>query len=249
MSSSIHAPRFFIATQLPRAIAFPVLAALDEKVSQHIRVLRLSEGESITLFDGHGGEFAATIAAIGKREVSVQLQTHHAIERESPLNITLVQALATGDKMDWIIQKATELGVTSIEPVQTQRATVKLSAERVAKRAVHWQGVAIAACEQCGRNRVPLIAPVADLAEWIWRKADGLRLLLDPAAEIALAGKTKTPASIVLMIGPEGGFTPDEVAAAIRAGVQAVRFGPRVLRTETAGIAALAALQAGMGDL
>ncbi len=250
----MHAPRFFVATPLPRDLAFPVGTALDEKVSIHIRVLRLNEGENITLFDGAGGEFAATIAAIGKREVSVQLRAHHAIERESPLNITLVQALATGDKMDWIIQKATELGVTSIQPIQTQRATAKLSAERVAKRALHWQGVATAACEQCGRNRVPRVAPVAEVADWLLRPANGLRLLLDPAAEMALTKRLNTAAatpttSIALMIGPEGGFASEEVAAAMRAGVQAVRFGARVLRTETAGLAAIAALQAAMGDL
>ena len=242
-------PRFFVATLLSRDNSFPAQVVLDEKASTHIRVLRLSEGEGITLFDGNGGEFSATISAIGKREVTVQLLAHHAVERESPLNITLVQALATGDKMDWIIQKATELGVTVIQPIQTRRATAKLNAERAEKRAAHWQGVAIAACEQCGRNRVPTVAPVADFADWILRKDDATRLLLDPQANTALATLSKKAEPIALLIGPEGGFAPEEIAAAIRAGVRAVHFGPRVLRTETAGIAAIAVLQATFGDL
>ena len=242
-------PRFFVATLLPRDSSFPAQIVLAEKASAHIRVLRLSEGEGITLFDGNGGEFSATIAAIGKREVTLQLLAHHAVERESPLNITLVQALATGDKMDWIIQKATELGVTVIQPIQTRRATAKLNAERAEKRAAHWQGVAIASCEQCGRNRIPTVAPVADFADWILRKNDATRLLLDPLANTALATLSKKAESIALLIGPEGGFAPDEIAAATHAGVGAVQFGPRVLRTETAGIAAIAVLQATFGDL
>ena len=234
---------------MPRNSAFPTKVVLDEKTSMHIRVLRLSEGEGITLFDGSGGEFSATISALGKREVTVQLQAHHAVERESLLDITLVQALATGDKMDWIIQKATELGVTAIQPIQTQRTTTKLNTERAEKRAAHWQGVAIAACEQCGRNRVPTVAPAADFSDWLLRKDGVTQLLLDPLASAALTKRSKTANPVALLIGPEGGFSADEIASAIRAGVTAVNFGPRVLRTETAGIAAIAVLQATLGDL
>ena len=244
-------PRFFVSIPLPRGAALPALFSLDENAASHLRVLRLQVGESVTLFDGSGGEFAASIAAIGKRDASVNLIAHHAIERESMLDITLVQALATGDKMDWIIQKATELGVTTIEPIQTLRATARLNAERAEKRALHWQGVATAACEQCGRNRVPVVQPLLDFPAWLKRKPHANSFILHPEANAdwltavrAVAGQ-----AVALLIGPEGGFAPEEVAAALRAGVQPVRFGPRVLRTETAGMAALAALQSTFGDL
>ncbi len=251
MSAALPYPRFFVASPLPRAAELPVAFSLDENAATHLRVLRLQEGEMVTLFDGQGGEFNAAIAVVGKREVLVNLIAHAAIERESSLDITLVQALATGDKMDWIIQKATELGVTAIEPIQTLRATVKLSAERADKRALHWQGVATAACEQCGRNRVPQVLPVLDFPAWLARKEPAHRFILHPEAEqdlFAAAGPVAA-SGLALLIGPEGGFAPEELAAALRAGVRPVRFGPRVLRTETAGMAALAALQAMFGDL
>ena len=249
-------PRFFASLPLPRDADLPIEITLDEKASTHIRVLRLDEADEIAIFDGAGGEFTASILTIGKREVRVRLRTHLLVERESSLQITLVQALATGDKMDWIIQKATELGVAAVQPIQTQRATAKLNAERAEKRAAHWQGVAIAACEQCGRNRVPMVLPLMEFSDWIVRRSDDTRergLLLDPAASAPLTTRTDNHISpispITLMIGPEGGFAPDEITAAIRHGIETVRFGPRVLRTETAGIAAIAALQAQFGDL
>ena len=245
----IH-PRFFVSTPLPRAV-FPSAFALDENAASHVRVLRLDVDKTITLFDGGGGECAATIASIGKRDVRVNLLAHHAVERESALSITLVQTLATGDKMDWIIQKATELGVTAIEPIQTLRATVKLSGERIEKRALHWQAVATAACEQCGRNRVPVVHPLLDFQMWLARKPHPNSFMLHPDAAGDLLGAAKPVATtgVALLIGPEGGFAPEELAAALRAGVQSARFGPRVLRTETAGMAALAALQSMFGDL
>ena len=251
MTHALLYPRFFVANPLPRGIALPVAFSLDENTATHLRVLRLQEGETVTLFDGHGGEFSASIVAIGKRDVMVNLLEHFSIERESPLNITLVQALATGDKMDWIIQKATELGVTAIEPIQTARATVKLSGDRVEKRAQHWQAVATAACEQCGRNRVPAVHPLLDFQAWIARRQHLNGFMLHPDAEGDLLTSVKPVAAqgLALLIGPEGGFAPEEIAAALRAGVQPLRFGPRVLRTETAGMAALAALQTAFGDL
>lgn len=244
-------PRFFVASPLPRGTPLPVAFSLDENAASHLRVLRLQEGETVTLFDGHGGEFSASIAAIGKRDVMVNLLEHISLERESPLNLTLVQALATGDKMDWIIQKATELGVTAIEPIQTARATAKLSGDRVEKRAQHWQAVATAACEQCGRNRVPVVHPLLDFQAWIARKQHANSFMLHPDADGDLLTSIKSIAAqgVALLIGPEGGFALEEIAAARRAGVQPLRFGPRVLRTETAGIAALAALQSAFGDL
>jgi 16S rRNA (uracil1498-N3)-methyltransferase len=239
-------PRFFVASPILQASS-PRAFTLDARASTHVRVLRLNLGDAITLFDGAGGEWQARIDAIGKRDVDVTLLQHEAIERESPLAITLVQALATGDKMDWIIQKATELGVHAIQPIQTQRATAKLTAERAEKRAEHWQGVAIAANEQCGRNRLPAIHRVQDFAAWLNQPFTGTRWLLQPGAP-GLSGATIAAAPIALIIGPEGGFTDDEIAAATRAGVTPVSFGPRVMRTETAGLALIAALQAKAGD-
>ncbi len=243
-------------TPLPRVAqpgaAWPQPFTLDESIAAHIRVLRLADGEPITLFDGVGGEFAATITQIAKREVMVSLLGFDAVERESPRAITLVQALATGDKMDWIIQKATELGVTAIQPISTERATVKLTAERVEKRHAHWRATAIAACEQCGRNRVPVIWPVQTLDAWLNMSLKSpsldLRLMLHPLATASLLARAEMSA-VTILVGPEGGFSDEELARAERAGVAGVRFGPRTLRTETAGLAAIAALQTVAGDL
>lgn len=245
-SASFLHPRFFIAALIARDGAFPRNIALDEHASMHLRVLRLREDELVTLFDGAGGEFAARIVGIGKREVVVELNAHHAIERESNLDITLVQALATGDKMDWIIQKATELGVTAIQPIQTQRATAKLNAERAEKRAAHWQGVITAACEQCGRNRLPKVHGVMDFAAWLRKPSTVPRVMLHPDAARGAWGKVRAPVAII--IGPEGGFAQDEIFDAERAGVTLASFGVRVLRTETAGLAAITALQTAAGE-
>lgn len=248
-ASFLH-PRFFVAASIARDSSFPRTIALDERASMHLRVLRLREDELVTLFDGAGGEFNARIVGIGKREVVVELHAHHDIERESSLDITLVQALATGDKMDWIIQKATELGVSAIQPIQTQRATAKLNAERAEKRAVHWQGVVTAACEQCGRNRLPKIHGVMDFSAWLRKSSTAPsttpRVLLHPDAPRGSWSKVRAPVAII--IGPEGGFAQDEVFDAERAGVTLARFGMRVLRTETAGLAAITALQAVAGE-
>lgn len=244
-ASFLH-PRFFVAALIARDDTFPHTLALDERASMHLRVLRLHENELVTLFDGAGGEFQARIVSIGKREVVVELTAHHDLERESNLDITLVQALATGDKMDWIIQKATELGVTAIQPVQTQRAMAKLNAERAEKRAVHWQGVATAACEQCGRNRLPKVYGVTDFAAWLKKPSNVPRVMLHPDAPHGAWGKVRAPVAII--VGPEGGFAQDEIFDAERAGVTLASFGVRVLRTETAGLAAITALQAVAGE-
>jgi len=244
--ASLLYPRFFVAALIARDGALPRTIALDEPASMHLRVLRLREDELVTLFDGAGGEFAARILSIGKREVRVELNAHHGIERESNLSITLVQALATGDKMDWIIQKATELGVTAIQPVQTQRATAKLNAERAEKRAAHWQGVVSAACEQCGRNRLPKVHAVMDFSAWLRTPSAVPRVMLHPDAARGAWGKVRAPVAII--IGPEGGFAQDEIFDAERAGATLVSFGVRVLRTETAGLAAITALQTAAGE-
>jgi 16S rRNA (uracil1498-N3)-methyltransferase len=242
------APRFFSDTPLPRDKAFPRHVVLGDAIAAHIRVLRLDVGAPVALFDGLGGEFHGVIEAIGKREVTVLLARHDPVERESPLDITLVQALATGDKMDLIVQKAVELGANAVQPIVTARATMKLSSERADKKVEHWRAVATAACEQCGRNRVPAIHALRDWAAW-WREPfNGVRVLLHPSGGQALAALPAAQ-SIALMIGPEGGFDDSEIALAQKQGALLATFGPRVLRTETAGLAALAALQARAGDL
>lgn len=202
----------------------------------------------MTLFDGRGGEYLAHIERIERDRVLVELADWRDVERESPLDVTLVQALQAGEKMDFTIQKAVELGVRDIVPVESRRSVLRLAGERAVKRVAHWQGVAASACEQCGRNQVPLVAPLEKLENWLARPADGvLRLMLAPDADVTLAGIA--PATRVqLLIGAEGGLDPQEMIAARQAGFQAVRLGPRVLRTETAGLAALSVLQAMWGD-
>ena len=242
-------PRFFSPHPLPTPFVADTSFAVGEAVARHIQVLRIAVGEALTLFDGAGGEYAATVHAIAKRDATVTLTAFDAIERESPLNITLVQSLATADKMDFIIQKAVELGVREIVPVAAARSTLKLDAERAEKRTQHWQAVAVAACEQCGRNRVPLVRPVQAFGQWLHQPRSGAAVLLHPTASQNLLGLVDGKQPIALLIGPEGGFTEQEIAEAIQHGVVAARLGPRILRTETAAIAAIAALSARHGDL
>ncbi|MEZ5531151.1 MAG: 16S rRNA (uracil(1498)-N(3))-methyltransferase [Steroidobacteraceae bacterium] len=226
--------------------------ALSRRASEHVlRVLRLRAGDSLTLFDGRGGEYPARLVRAAKLAAVAQTGDHVAAERESPLAITLLQSMARGEKMDWIVQKATELGVARIVPVAMERSVVRFAGdERADRRLAHWQAVAAAACEQCGRNRLPAIdAPMDLLAALAIAEASAdLRLLLSPQGEDSLA--TVAPsAGVALLVGPEGGFEEREVDAALRHGFRAVRFGPRVLRTETAAVAAITALQVLAGDL
>ncbi len=200
------------------------------------------------LFDGRGGEYLAHIQRIERDRVVAELGAWQDIERESRLSVTLVQAVQAGDKMDFTIQKAVELGVRDIVPVDSRRSVIRLSGERAGKRVAHWQGVAASACEQCGRNQVPNVAPLEKLENWLARPhGEGLRLLLAPDAEDTLA-ELPPVGNIQLLIGAEGGLDPQEIIAAKQAGFQSIRLGPRVLRTETAGLAALAAMQVLWGD-
>lgn len=216
------------------------------------RVLRLAEGDPVILFDGHGGEFEARIVRLDRDGVKVKTGAHRAVERESPLDVTLVQGLSSGDRMDFTLQKAVELGVGAIQPIATERSVVKLRDERASRRAEHWQNLVISSCEQCGRNRVPEVAPVRDLVDWLAQLAPEpgtqRRLLLSPQAETSLQDLPPQGGTVVLLAGPEGGLAPGEVAATLTRGFVAVRLGPRVLRTETAAVAALAAMQALWGD-
>lgn len=240
----MNSPRFYCREPLAPGAHID----LPEPVARHVRVLRLQAAAEVVLFDGRGGEYAATVERIERDRVVAAVGAWRECERESPLAITLVQALQTGDKMDYTIQKAVELGVRTIVPVTSRRSVLRLEGERAGKRVAHWQGVVASACEQCGRNQVPLVAPLEKLESWLARPAgDALRLMLAPGAEAALS--TLPPcANVQLLVGAEGGLDPQEVIAARQAGFQAVRLGPRVLRTETAGLAALAALQTLWGD-
>lgn len=225
---------------------------LREGAANHVaRVLRLGPGDRLVLFDGSGGEHAATILETGKRSVRVRLGAFSGRERESPLDITLAQGISRGERMDYAIQKAVELGVKRIVPVQTHRTQGRLKGERLERKLRHWRGIAISACEQCGRNRVPVIEPPLTLTAWLHGLAPlparTHRLVLSPTA-----GKTLPelpPATgATLLIGPEGGLTEEETGLACRQGFTGVRLGPRVLRTETAAVAALSAIQTLWGD-
>jgi 16S rRNA (uracil1498-N3)-methyltransferase len=224
--------------------------ALPEAAARHaVTVLRLQTGDTLTLFNGAGGEYSATLVAANKREARVRLTEFHAVERESPLQITLALGISAGERMDYSLQKATELGVSAIQPLATERSVVKLAGERAGKRLQHWQHVVIAACEQCGRNRVPAVAPVQKLYLYLDAVGrDKRRLLLSPDAAMPLK-RVPPSADVVLLVGAEGGLAPAEHQAAEACGFEPVSLGPRVLRTETAPVAALAVLQALWGDM
>lgn len=238
-------PRFYC----PEILAQSGTAELPEQAAHHAaRVLRLQAGDRVSVFNGRGGEGEARITDIGKRNVTLEIVDWHAVERESPLQVLLAQAISAGEKMDFTLQKAVELGVGNIQPLASERSVVRLSGERAEKRVAHWQGVVIAACEQSGRNRVPKVAPIRPLLDWLGRQDGGLRLMLSPVAEVGLRDLPKPTGNITLLIGPEGGLSPAEAEAAQRYGFTPVRLGARVLRTETAALAALAAMQTLWGD-
>jgi len=227
---------------LDAALERPGEILLDDAAAHHLaRVLRLREGDALTVFNGRGGEWDAQF--IGKRRV--RLVALDAVERESPLRITLVQGVSSGDRMDYTVQKAVELGVAAIQPLLTKKGVVRLEGSRASARVEHWKRIAIAACEQCGRNRVPEMLPLIDFDQY---RADqsGTRLLLSAQGTSIREVKIEGPATIAA--GPEAGFAPEEQGALERAGFIRASLGPRVLRTETAALAALAALNALRGD-
>jgi 16S rRNA (uracil1498-N3)-methyltransferase len=241
------APRFFVPAALaPTAVG--TVIELPEAVAHHaLRVVRLGVGDALTLFDGTGGEYAATVVR-ADRHASVRLDGFAPVERESPLSVALAQAVAANDAMDFAVRKAVELGAAAILPLVTERSAPFPAGERGEKRLAHWRGVVVAACEQCGRNRVPPVAAPVRWANFLaeWR---AMGVVLVPGAREALATLPRPTSAVALAIGPEGGFAPLEVDAALAAGFRAASFGPRVLRTETAAIAALAAVQSLWGDL
>lgn len=242
------APRFFVDAPLQGG----ALTDLPERVLRHIQVLRLHENDEITLFDGRGGEYPAILQALARHGATARVLAHQAIERESPVAITLAQGISAGDRMDFTLQKATELGVSRIVPLACERSVVKLTPERAARRIEHWRQVIASACEQCGRNRLPELAAPTDLHPWLMQGQSGgagCRLMLDPRATASLAGSLgHQPGPVTLLIGPEGGLTGPESSAALARGFTGVRLGPRILRTETAPLAALVIVQALAGD-
>lgn len=241
----MSAPRFYLDQPLALGARF----SLPPGPARHAaRALRLAADDTVILFNGLGGEYSARIERINKDEVAVSITGFAAIERESRLRVMLAQGISSGERMDYTLQKAVELGVAAIQPIAARRSVVKLTGERADKRIAHWQGVVASACEQCGRNQVPAVAPPLTLAHWLGQKQDGRLLFLSPLAETQLADLAQPGAMDCLVAGPEGGFDADEIAALHAAGAIPVRLGPRVLRTETAALAALAAMQTLWGD-
>lgn len=234
--------RFFVET--PLALGTHIL---PEAQAHYLgRVLRLAVGAQVQLFDGSGNEFIATLSEISKKSVTAEISQVLAGQADSPLNIHLGQGLSRGERMDWAIQKATELGVQQITPLFTERCEVRLKDERAEKRLAHWQQVAISACEQCGRSTIPSINPPQLLSDWLKTTEAELKLVLHPVAE-PLTSHSK-PASLAFVIGPEGGLTDHEVEQAQAHNFHAARLGPRVLRTETAPVVALSVAQQLWGD-
>ncbi|MQA52141.1 16S rRNA (uracil(1498)-N(3))-methyltransferase [Pseudomonas piscis] len=234
--------RFFIDTPLSLGEH-----ELPEAQAHYIaRVLRMAEGDALQVFDGSGQEFRGTLVEVGKKRVRIGLDESFAGQPESPLRIHLGQGLSRGERMDWAIQKATELGVDQITPIFSERCEVRLKDERADKRLLHWRQVAISACEQCGRSKVPVIHPPLLLADWLKQTAADLKLVLHPVAQ-PLESHAR-PETLAFLIGPEGGLSDAEVEQAQGAGFLPARLGPRVLRTETAPVVALAVAQQLWGD-
>ena len=235
----------------PCALAPGALLSLRDTAAHHLaRVLRATVGDHVIVFND-GVEFSAVIARIDKHGVTVKLETGSAVDRESPLTCVLAQAISSGERMDMTLQKAAELGVRAVQPLYSERSIVRLDAARAVKRLEHWREVMISACEQCGRNVVPAVAHPQSVIEWLGalpaRRHDELRILLSPQAAQRLADLAQ-PADTILLAGPEGGFTEVESTLAHARGFIALKLGPRVLRTETAALAALAALNTRWGD-
>ncbi len=239
-------PRFYCSLPLAAGGDF----TLPPTAARHVQVLRLQPGDQVTLFDGRGGEYTATVTRMGRSDVDVHVDSHAQVEREAPVAVHLISGMPANERMDWLVEKATELGATSIQPLAAARSVIKLSGERADKRKERWQAIAISACEQCGRNRVPDVQSPVSLADWLNKKQpadaladDAVRVVLSlregnrPLRELA-SGKR----DVWILHGPEGGLTQEEEDAAIAAGFAPASLGNRVLRAETAAIASLSQL-------
>jgi 16S rRNA (uracil1498-N3)-methyltransferase len=238
-------PRIFCDFRLGPGAQFP----LPQDAANHVgKALRLRAGDGLVVFDGRGGEYDAVILRIDRDRVDVKTGAFHADDREAPIGVGLVQGLPEADKMDWILQKSVELGVAWVQPIVCERSVVRLSGDRAARRESHWQRVVIAACEQCGRNRVPELRPTLPFRDWAAQPTSAKRWMLAPGAGEALAACAPPAGPVELLVGPEGGLSERELDIAATVGFAALSLGPRVLRAETAPIAALAAMQALWGD-
>lgn len=240
-------PRFFCQTPL----SVGALVDLPADIAHHAQVLRLQPGDAIQLFNGEGGCYVASLTVIEKKRASAEVKVFLQEENELPFSLNLAQALPEGSKMDWIIEKAVELGVSSIQPLAAQRSVVKLNAERAEKKLVHWEGVIRSASEQCGRNRLAHLAAPVDIGKWLQQQDMHPRIMLSPRAEQSLAewARHHPPQAISLLIGPEGGLTEQEENLAMQQSVLPLSMGPRILRTETAGLTAIAILSAAWGGM
>ncbi|MBI5918832.1 MAG: 16S rRNA (uracil(1498)-N(3))-methyltransferase [Nitrosomonadales bacterium] len=241
-------PRFYCPAPLPSGDT----CELPPEAAHHAsRVLRLRVHDAVQIFDGAGHALDARISEISGKHVWLDRLHPCPVEAAPPLHIVLAQAMSSSDKMDWVVQKATELGAAEIQPVQTQRSVAKLTAERAEKRTEHWRGVILAACEQCGRDRLPQVHAPLELSHWLAQEKDapGSKFILLPDGATGLPSQPRPQVRVTLLIGPEGGFSPDEAQMAQLAGYQPILLGPRVLRTETAAVAGLTALQLLWGDL
>lgn len=239
-------PRFYCDATLGPGVQLD----LPENAAHHAsRVLRLRAGDEAILFNGDGSDYLVELLRVGKEGVTAKIKSWHTVERESPLKVTLAQAISSGDRMDFTLQKAVELGVGGVQPLAAERSVVKLSGERAERRREHWQNVVISACEQSGRAHVPEVAPPMPMLQWLGAMPDfALKLMLSPTAAHTLHDLPAPDGDICLLIGCEGGFAPGETLAAESVGFTPVRLGPRVLRTETAALTALSAIQTLWGD-
>lgn len=241
-----------IRIHIAQALRVDTEVALSRSAIEHVgRVLRLRSGDALTLFNGDGSDYAAQLTEVTRNSVRAQVNSAVALDNESHLSLTLAQGIARGDKMDWVVQKATELGVTRIVPLHSERSEVRLDDHRAARRIEHWRAVAISACEQCGRARIPAIDPVTSVTSWCDGLDDdnALRVALLPGASQRVHDLTATEAGVILVVGPEGGLGERDMTTLTAAGFGGINLGPRILRSETAGLVALAALQTAFGDL
>lgn len=238
-------PRFY----LPENLSVGQTVALPDNIVRHLNVLRVRPNENITLFDGKGKAHAAQLTVLEKRRAEAEILREDTTDNESPLNITLIQSISSGDRMDFTLQKSVELGVTAIQPVISERCIVRLDGERAAKRLARWQEIVISACEQSGRNTVPPVLPIIGYREALDKMPSESTKLIMSINRARKLGDIRHPSgAIVFMVGPEGGWTEQEEQQAFDAGFQAVTLGKRILRTETAALAALAAMQTLWGD-
>lgn len=240
-------PRFHV----PQPLAAGQQLELPANVAHHINVVRMEPGDTLTLFNGDGGEYTAVLTEVQKKKAWAEVKVFDPREAELPFAVTLAQALPEGAKMDWIIEKAVELGVAGIQPLAARRCVVRLSAERAEKKLEHWNGIVISASEQCGRNRLAPVAAPVEFREWISQQDLHRRVILTPRATESLAdwARHQPPQALSIMVGPEGGFSDEEEAEALRHGALPLSIGPRVLRTETAALAAVSILAAAWGGI